>query len=187
MKKLRICIDMDDTIEYLLPAWLRWLDNQYNFKVTPEMINSWDITEYFPHLTAEQICKPLSIPEFWDTVNPMNDAIKYIPKIIEDGHKVYICTSTDYRIAKEKFDRCLFKHFPFIDKNNVIICHNKQIIDCDILVDDGIHNLIGGKYLGILLTSPCNANINVDLYENIYRTRNWADIYDLINIIATAE
>ena len=30
---------MDDTIEYLLPAWLRWLNNQYNFNITPEMVD----------------------------------------------------------------------------------------------------------------------------------------------------
>lgn len=180
MKKLRICIDMDDTIEYLLPAWLRWLENQYNFKVSPEAIKSWEITQYFPHLTEEQIYQPLTIPEFWDTVNPMSDAITYIPKLVEDGHKVYICTATDYRIAPEKFDRCLFKHFPFIDKHNVITCHNKQMINCDIMVDDAIHNLIDGNYIGLLIYSPSNREVDITPHKYIKRVYDWKEIYNFI-------
>lgn len=26
-----ICCDMDDTIEYLLPAWIRWLNTKYGY------------------------------------------------------------------------------------------------------------------------------------------------------------
>ena len=181
MKKLTICIDMDDTIEYLLPAWLRWLNNKYNLNVTPEMINSWDITEYFPPLTIGQICEPLHIPEFWDTVRPMSDAIEYIDKLIQDGHKVYICTSTDYRIAPEKFNRCLFKHFPFIDKHNVITCYNKQMINCDVLVDDALHNLIGGSFIGLLMYAPHNKNIDITEHKNIEKVYNWKEIYNFIS------
>lgn len=183
MKKLRICIDMDDTIEYLLPAWLRWLNNRYNLNVKIEDITNWDMTLFFPDLTMEQICEPLNIPEFWDMVNPMSDAIEYIPKLINDGHEVYICTSTSYKIAKEKFDRCLFKHFPFIDKHNVIVTYNKQMIDCDILIDDAVHNIVGGKYIGILLWMPHNKYLNVDEFENIHRCFDWKEIYNLISTI----
>ena len=180
MKKLTVCIDMDDTIEYLLPAWLRWLNSKYNLNVKVEDITEWDITRFFPSLTLNEICEPLNIPEFWDTVTPMSDAIEYIPKLIKDGHEVFICTSTNYKIAPEKFDRCLFKHFPFIDKHNVIITYNKQMIDCDILVDDAIHNLVGGKYLGLLMYMPHNKKVIIEDYRNIYRVHNWKEIYEFI-------
>lgn len=186
MKKLTICIDMDDTIEYLLPAWLEWIANQHHFKVKPEAIKSWDITEYFPHLTVDQICYPLSIPEFWDTVKPMKDAIEIIPRLINKGHKVYICTSTNYKNAKEKFDRCLFKYFPFIDKHNIITCYRKQMVKCDILIDDAIHNLVEGDYIGILITSFCNTDIDISNYPNIYRCDNWYKIEEFIDNFTNA-
>ncbi len=181
MKKLRICIDMDDTIEYLLPAWLRWLNSKYNLDVQIIDITEWDMTKFFPTLTVDQICEPLRTPEFWDTVTPMSDAIKYIPMLMEEGHDIYICTSTYYKTAPEKFDRCLFKYFPFIDKKKVIITYNKQMIDCDILVDDYINNLIGGKYIGLLVWMPHNKDINLDEYRNIYRVHDWKEIYEYIN------
>ena len=180
MKKLRICIDMDDTIEYLLPAWLRWLNNQYNFNITPEMVNSWDITKYFPHLTMDQICEPLHIPEFWDTVRPMSDAIEYIDKLIKDGHKVYICTSTDYRIAPEKFNRCLFKHFPYIEWKNVIIARKKQLIHCNILIDDAMHNIVG-PYKGFLKATIHNLDFKPEDYPTVTKVYCWKHIYEEIH------
>ena len=180
MKKLRICIDMDDTIEYLLPAWLRWLNNKHNLNVSIDDITGWDMRPFFPSLTLDQICEPLNIPEFWDTVKPMSDAIKYIEMLINDGHKVYICTATNYKIAKEKFDRCLFKHFPFIDKHNVIISYHKQMIHCDVLIDDAIHNLLDCHGIGLLMYMPHNKNVDISEYKYIKRVHDWREIYNFI-------
>ena len=50
-----ICIDMDDTIEDLLPAWLKWLSGEYHLERTVDDVTGWDILGLFPFLTPEQI------------------------------------------------------------------------------------------------------------------------------------
>ena len=186
MKSLTICIDMDDTIEYLSKAWIKWLYHQYGYHVNYEDIDSWDITKFYPHLTIEQICQPLHEPTFWDTVEPMQDAIEIIPKLKADGHKVYICTSTRYDIAPFKFDRCLFEHFPIISFKDIIMCYNKQMIKCDILVDDAPHN-IEGDYIGLLMNAPFNANFDTTSCCKVFRVFDWFDCFNKICEIANAE
>lgn len=181
-KKLVICCDMDDTIEHLTQAWVDWLNNHYGTSVDYEDIKHWDMTRAFPTLTKDQIYGALSTPEFWSTVKPMEDAQEVLPRLISAGHTIYICTSTHYAIANEKFNRCLFKYFPFIDRHNIILTYNKQLIKCDILIDDGTHNIIG-DYIGLLMDAPYNREFNEEDYPNIHRVYNWHQIETFISDI----
>ena len=185
-KKFTICCDMDDTIERLVPVWCTWLNNKYGLNVDYYGITDWDICKFFPTLTKNEVFEPLWIPEFWDDVKPHTSAQRILCKLIEEGHDVYICTNTHYAIAKEKFDRCLFKHFPFLDRHKLILTSNKQMIKCDILIDDGVHNIIG-DYIGILMNTPYNESFDVNVAPNVVRAYDWYDIYDIINKLSIGE
>lgn len=176
-KNLIIGCDLDDTMTNLLDSWILWLNNKYNLKVIKDSIIDWNMEKAFPFLTLDQICEPLRIPNFWDTVYPRENADKIIKRIMEDGHQFYVVTSTDYRVMPEKAKRCLFKHFPFLNKSQLIITYNKQLLNLDVLIDDALHNLDGGKYIKILMDMPYNRQSN-----NIedFRVFNWDDIYSII-------
>lgn len=94
---------------------------------------------------------------------------------MERMYDIYIITATYPQNAKVKID-WLIKNYPAIDIKNIIITHNKQMIDVDLLVDDYEKNLIGGNYSKILLDYPWNRNIN-DKEYGILRVRNWNEIY----------
>ena len=104
-----IVTDFDSVMNYLLEAWLIKLNSTYNLNVQYEDVVNWDMQLAYPTLTAEQIYEPLSQEFFWKNVPPQYDAIYYIQKLIEDGHKVYVCTATKYTNVVAKFDNCLFK------------------------------------------------------------------------------
>lgn len=177
-----IACDMDDTIEQLLQAWIQWLNNKYNYSVKYSDIKDWKMSISFPELSHEQLIEPLLIEEFWLTVNPMRDAIVYIKKLIEEGFPFYIVTSSHPKnvLFKSNF---LDKYFPFIDKNNVIIIHKKQLIRCTVLIDDGTHNIVG-PYIGILKDSTHNRNFNENDFPHIYRGHCWKEIYEIIHQLA---
>lgn len=179
-KKFTICIDIDDTIHYLTKAWVKWLNEKYNTTIDYYDIVDWNITQYWPNLTVDQICEALRTPEFWDTVEPMQDAIEYIQRLQENGHKIYLCTSTDYRIAPFKFAKTVEKYFPFIDRHNIIISYNKQMIKCDFLIDDGYHNMYG-EYVGLLFDTPANRKIDLSNDMRVFRVCSWEEIYNLIS------
>ena len=76
-----ILIDIDDTILNLVPSWVDWLNNNYNIEINEREITDWEIHNYFPTLTKEQVYAPLYIDEFWNNVRPKEDAQIYIKKI----------------------------------------------------------------------------------------------------------
>lgn len=178
-----VLVDLDDTIECLLDAWCCWLNRVYGTTVQPEDVTEWDITKFFPSLTKEEVFAPLYTGFFWSTVKPKSDAMEYLWKIHENGDQIYIITSSNFETIKSKFDCIIGRYFPWISHSNVIVASNKQMVSGDVLVDDGIHNLIGGKYEKILMTAPHNKYIDLSAYSDIRRANSWSEAYDIIQEI----
>ena len=114
-----IACDMDDTIEHLIPAWVKWLNSKHGYNVKPEDVTDWRVGLFFPTLSVNQVFEPLHMEEFWKTVEPMWDAVHYIELLIEEGFPFFIVTSSYPDTIVPKFTHVLYKYFPFIDKNNI--------------------------------------------------------------------
>ena len=114
-------------------------------------------------------------PGFWKTVEPIPGAAEALQRLMRDGHDVYIVTATTYRSVPEKMDDLLFRYFPFLSWDQVIITRNKQMIRGDVLIDDGIHNLEGGDYAKILMTAPHNRDYDAKA-NGMIRVENWDQI-----------
>lgn len=175
-----ICIDMDDTVEELLKPWVNWLNKKYNLSVNYKDIDRWEISGFFPDLTWEQIYEPLDTDDFWDTVEPKKDAVKYVKMLKDEGFQVYICTHSYYKSLSAKMNKVLFKYFPYLTWNDVIVIHHKQLVNCDVLVDDGPHNLENGKYHKILINTGANAQYH---NSDFIRADNWREIYSAIHTL----
>lgn len=174
-----VLLDVDDTLIDLLSAWCSWLNRFYGLCVTPDEITDWNIAKFFPMLTVEQVFKPLQLEKFWKTVKPKDEAIKYVKQLVDDGFDVYICTSTDYRNVKLKFEHIIAKYFPFISWQQVIVTSRKQMIKADFLVDDAVHNHEGGDYFKILVSAPHNRGYDAEA-NGMVRSENWKSTYDII-------
>jgi len=59
---------------------------------------------------------------------------------------------------------------------NPDIARNKQLIMGDVMIDDGIHNLIGGKYEKLLFDRNHNRSVDEKKYGCI-RVHSWDEIY----------
>jgi 5'(3')-deoxyribonucleotidase len=80
-------------------------------------------------------------------------------------------------------DDLLFRWFPFITWDQVIITSRKQLIRGDVLIDDGIHNLEGGDYVRILMTAPHNKSYDAE-GNGMIRVSSWDDIEKVISEIS---
>lgn len=185
MKKLTILVDADDTIEYLLKAWMAILNERYNTSVQVSDITSWNLQDAFPSLTKEEVYAPLREDSIWDKVEPNRYAIHYIRKLIEDGHDVYIVTATHYSTYKAKMEKVLLRHFP-IRPENVIVAYNKGMIRGDVRVDDAVHNLEGYDGVKILIDAPHNRDYNARAH-GVHRVSWWGDVYKIICRVAAGE
>ena len=181
-----ILIDMDDTMEQLLKAWIKGVNDRYGCSVSYEEVTSWDVSKPFPGLTREQVYAIPDEPGFWGTVEPIEGAAEAIRHFMDEGHEVYIVTATPYISVTEKMDDLLFRWFPFITWDQVIIAKNKQLIRGDVLIDDGIHNLEGGDYIKILMTAPHNRNYDAE-GNGMIRVHTWKEIETIIDELSRQE
>ena len=181
MKKLTILVDMDDTIENLSEAWVSYLNSRYGTNVSVSDISSWDISQAFPTLSKAEVYGALKEVELWGAVKPLPGAVKYLQKLIEDGNDVFIVTASHPDTVGIKMNAVLFKYFPFIPYQNIIISNKKQMISGDILIDDGVHNL-GGSYMGMLFTANHNKSVTDEelMKRNSVRVDDWKETYELI-------
>lgn len=129
--------------------------------------------------TKKQIYGVLQEDEVWTNLTPMPGAQKYLQKLHDEGHELYMVTATDYRTCCVKIERIL-ELFPFLDANHIIIAHNKQMVRGDVLIDDGPHNLVNGQYFRILFDAPHNRGFNEKKY-GMYRAVGWEQVYQLIH------
>lgn len=173
---MTILVDMDDVLELLVSGWTAYLNEKHGINVDPNDVNDWDITLAFPMLTSEQIYAAEQDDHLWDYVEPMPGAPETLKRLIDEGHTLYVVTSSYYQTMKSKMDNVLFRYFPFLKWEQVIVTFNKQMIKGDVLIDDGPHNLIGGSYRKILFDRPHNRNFNESLY-GIVRAKDWDDVY----------
>ena len=179
MKKLTILCDADDTIQELTVHWLAELNQKYNYNVKKEDVTTWDITKAYPGLTSEEVLEPLYRNEFWSRTTPIEGSSYYLEKLIKDGHKLLIVTASNSETFKAKTIK-LMEMFPFLTKEQIVREENKQSVIGDILIDDGVHNLIGGRYKKFLFNQPNNLTFNEKEYD-ITRVYSWEDIYERIS------
>jgi len=178
-----ILVDCDNVLLNLNAAWIKELNRIYHTDYLPTDVNSWDFSNLFPGYTMKDLLETLySDDNVWRTIEPIVDANYYLRWLQDLGNIIYIVTATDYRNIQMKIDFGIHKYFPFIKDEQIITCHNKQLLQADYLIDDNVDNLIGGGYKKLLFTQPHNSGLDLSdpKYKDIIRCNNWEDCYNNI-------
>ena len=180
MKKLRILVDMDEVLDNLLDGWVAYLNERYGVHADAKDIRQWSLTCVFPFLTEEETIQPLYEDAFHASLAPKPHSVEYLHKMISDGHEVFVVTAASvYQTVPAKMD-WLFAHYPYLSWENVMIARRKQLIQGDVLIDDGIHNLEGGNYFKILYDCPYNQSYNAEA-NGMVRVYSLKEAYEVIN------
>lgn len=177
---MTILVDMDDTIEQLLKTWVQRANEKYRRNVSLDEITDWNVAAPYPGVTKKEIYGVTYEPGFWRAVEPMPGAAEALKHFMEEGHEVYIVTATEIEHVEEKMKGLLFRYFPFLSWEQVIITCRKQMIRGDVLIDDGIHNLEGGEYKKILFTAPHNRFYDAEA-NGMIRVHTWDEVVKIID------
>ena len=177
---LTILVDMDDTIEQLLKAWVSRANEKFGRSVTLDEITDWNVAAPYPGISREDIYGVTYEKGFWESIEPMPGAAEALKHFMDEGHDVYIVTATEPEHVEEKMKGLLFRYFPFISWRQVIITSCKQLIRGDVLIDDGIHNLEGGEYKKIMFTAPHNRFYDAEA-NGMIRVNTWDEVVEIID------
>ena len=175
---IKVIVDVDDTCVDLLPVWVDCLNSRHKLHIDYKSIKEWDMQKTFTMLTKEQIYAPLRDEILWANVLPKKDCIKYLKMLsVNPNIEIYLCTATHPATAEMKYTYCMKRHFDFINEKNYILTYSKDMIDADVIVDDGLHNMGRKRKLNLLMNTNYNQNCSIDY---VTRVNNWKEIADKI-------
>ena len=177
--------DMDDVLVDLLSEWTKFLNAKHGLNVSPEEIVDWEMSKAYPTLCPQQIFAPLGDANLWYNVKPKKGAVNGLKALKDKGYQVYVATASHYNTLKHKLELALFRYFNFLHYSDIVVCYNKQLIECDYIVDDKIDNLIGHKGVTFLMDAPYNRNVDASLYD--FRVHDFQEIIQIIEELEVLE
>lgn len=113
--------------------------------------------------------------KFFKSLSPIPHSIE-VTKELSKQHELFVVTATHHKHAKVKIE-WLLKYFTHIKEDNVIITHRKDLVNVDLLVDDGAHNIETFPRDTIVLDYAWNRHL-----DNTYkRAKDLLEVRDIIN------
>lgn len=182
MNKLVICIDVDEVLNNLMEKTIEMYNNKYNAKLSIEDFTDYDIFKDLSYDDAENLMALWQEEKLWNSLEPRNGSQRGVKKLVDDGHEVYFATATHHKNFAWKVD-WLQHYFSMVPKKNIICIGNKGLLNCDVLYDDCVDNLLANKLCHrVLFDCYWNRHIHDDIHL-ITRVHNWDEFIKVIDEI----
>ncbi len=181
-KKKTLLLDLDDTLNQLLPTWLKFYNHDYKDNLQLEDIKTWDIYNYVKPSCGKKIYEYLLLPDLFRDLGIQPHAYE-VTKWLQQYVNIYIVTAY---IDKTCVDKVVWmkKHLPHIDTKNIVFCNDKSLLKAQYIIDDGAHNI-----LDYHKTNPCGLPIifdkpwNRDLKNKFIRVKDWLELKEVFEEI----
>jgi 5'-nucleotidase len=170
-RKLRIAIDMDETIANSLKEHVRRFKVAFGVELTADDLRGKEIEDLAPAGQRAAVERMAQEGSFYEDLEVMEGAQEVVRELAGE-HEVFIVSAA--MDVPESFSakyRWVKKHFPFIPPGNLVFCGDKEIIDADYLIDDQARHFVGFRGTGILFSAPHNAK-----EAGWRRAGSWEDI-----------
>lgn len=177
---MKIAIDFDNTLFPTVECVLEVYNRHHNSNLELSQITEYDLHDNFQEDVADELIALFIDKEVYDNLRPYKGAVRVVRTLIEQGHEIYIATSSDVRNMEWK-EELLQKYFPFIPKQNLIRIHNKSLLNVDVLVDDNLDMLTKTLVADrVCFSQLWNNSPSKDFVYNIRRFSDWGEINDII-------
>jgi len=193
MTKIRICVDMDDVLEDLMPEWVKLYRLKTNDKRELN-ITEWEIHKSLPAMPKNEVYDLLNEEGLFLNCKPIEGAINGLTKVISDDRfKLIILTSAASKYAFSEKLKWMKNYFgsgilPHVFASSSSKSKN-MLSDCyDVIIDDSGHvmkSLKDSDVVKILFDRPHNKELPEDLYD--YRVYSWPEIIDKLEKIWTGK
>ncbi len=176
--KLKLAIDMDETIADTVLVQRRWLEDRYGYswleaKVLSSSLRELVSSEHMAALEAE-----MHNGEFFRNI-PVMEGSQLAIERLSAQYDVYITSAAmEFPSSLPAKYGWLREHFPFINPLNFVFCGSKSIVNADIMIDDSPRHFEHFQGQGVLFSAPHN------LREKRYpRLAHWGEAGALIELI----
>lgn len=140
MRKPIIAVDMDDTICHLVKRAIYHNNNDFpTHLLRYEEMLDWN-TDHLRHPDCTQEIF-YGRPGLYEELELFDEHVVGEMEKLHYAYDVIIVTAAQPQSVVEKWN-WLQKHMPFIPIENFFTCKRKNLINYDLLIDDGVHNLV---------------------------------------------
>jgi len=182
VKKLTIIIDKDCVLAETMEKVLRLYNKEYGEDIKKDDVNIWDLnciqkpgTDMVKYFQKKGF--------FLKGLNSISNSKRYINKLIAKGDRILVATASPIEGFVDKA-MWLKRHFGNIPiPEHLILIHAKDVLRGDIMLDDGLHNLL-----------PCNSDWPVVFdqpwnrdTDELLRVSTWKEFYSLVEAIRSGE
>lgn len=174
--RLSTALDVDDLLLECVPYAIKLANEKYKFDppLSIHEVNRWGKTG----TRSDVIFEFMDKPEFFHNQPVINGAHEFVRKLSQKT-EIFVTTAVWPEYMTLRFQRIL-EEFPEIRKDHILIGSRKDLIDVDILFDDGLHNVLNSNAAyPILMRRPWNSEAT-----GILAVNNYDEFLKLIDIIA---
>jgi 5'(3')-deoxyribonucleotidase/uncharacterized protein with PQ loop repeat len=174
-RRLRIAIDMDETICDILPKHLRLYNAAFGANVTVADLEGCELETFVPQERAAATEAMILDRSFFADL-PFLEGAREVVKELHERHEVFIASAAmDVPTSFDAKYAWLREQLPFIPTSHIIFCGDKGALDMDYLIDDRARHFARFKGQGILFSAPHNRD-----EKRYVRANNWADVRALL-------
>lgn len=184
-----IGIDIDNVLNTLTEAILSVYNSDSGDNLSLSDITTYHIENFVKPEYKEFFYQYFLDSKVWKAIKVQPHCREIIAKLHNEGHQIIFITTTEpENLPKKK--NWLQRNFPFLDiRKSLFSCPTKQLVKCDILIDDYIGNVVDvvkahREYYSILLDYPWNRENWVDKEPNLSRAKDWNEVYDKVHMVA---
>lgn len=188
MENFALLLDSDGCVADCMSHWVRTYNDRYNDNLSvEEFAETWDgIVDAVKPECGEKVYDLIKEKGFFEALEPIEGAIEGVDWVLDKGINVLVVTafSANPNIAYGKV-AWYQKYFPdLVEQERLILCHNKERVIGDMLVDDAEKNLkkwhramtnIGKDVHPICFAAPHNGAAGAEPYIRA-RVENWCEL-----------
>ncbi len=174
-RKFRLLLDMDDVIVETLQEALNLYFRRHGVLYFHGNVDNWT------YLDDDSVYRDIfHQKDFFEMLKPKRDAVPFIRKwLLEDTMDIFIVTAC---LSPESYQQKLLwlnKHLPEFPQSRLLPVMEKTAIWGDLLVDDGLHNIMAyDEFGGDTLLYTVSHNLQDKTYT---RVSCFQDIDDYLN------
>ena len=174
-RKLRIAIDMDETIANSLKEHIARFNAAFGASLTEDQLRGANIEDWVPVEERAAVRELVNDAAFFVNLEVIEDAQNVIRDLARE-HDVYI-VSAAMEVPNSFASKYawLQNHFAFIPASHYVFCGHKTIVDADYLIDDQARHLRSFHGTGILFSAPHNWK-----ETGFCRVKSWEEVRQLL-------
>jgi 5'(3')-deoxyribonucleotidase len=182
---LLIAVDIDNCLNNLTEAILEVYNADSGDNLSLSDITAYHIENFVKPAYKDNFFHYFLDREVWKKIKVQPHCREIIARLFNEGHRIIFVTTTEpENLPKKK--NWLMRNFPFLNiRKSLFSCPVKQLVKCDILIDDCLGNLTDDRgYYSVCLDYPWNKSNLVDYTEPCFtRANDWIGVYEKVKMV----